>query len=199
MSSRVAKSRSRQKVVSRDRLILTIVCNAVEMPAACSACSRNHRPCLASSDSSRCVDCVSRNLGSCDRAGPSERQLESLTRQFQISEADLDAAEEEAEEVRLRAERDIAAANAKVRRLRKQRKMWADRVARMVRRGLTSLEELDRVEAEEASGGAPVPVATVEPVPALDFSLMSDSEFAALGFDFPVDISGASVDSLSNA
>jgi hypothetical protein len=96
------------------------------------------------------------------------------------------------------AEEELERATAKVRRLRKQRKLWADRVTKMVRRGLTSLEELDRVEAEEAFIGAPVAVATVEPPPSFDLSSFSDVDLSALGFDFPVDSAGVFAGSSSN-
>jgi hypothetical protein len=131
--------------------------------------------------------------------GPSQEVFLSVARQHEAVEAELEAAEEESERIRLRAEKEIAAANAKVRLLRKQKKMWAERVTKMVRRGLASLEELDRVEAEEASCGAPVAVATVEPPPGpvLDFSSWSDSDFLALGY--PVNTPGVSFGSPSNS
>ena len=40
--------------------------------------------------------------------------------------------------------------DAKIDRLRKQKKLWYEKMRRAVARGITDLEELDRVEREEA-------------------------------------------------
>lgn len=48
------------------------------------------------------------------------------------------------------AEEEFELAVAKVRKLRKQRCIWADKMAYTVRRGLDSIEKLERFEAEEA-------------------------------------------------
>ncbi|KAK1246416.1 hypothetical protein MKX08_000218 [Trichoderma sp. CBMAI-0020] len=50
---------------------------------------------------------------------------------------------EEAEDV-------LAETAAKVARLRKQKRVWYERIKRAVARGITDLEELDRVKREEA-------------------------------------------------
>jgi hypothetical protein len=163
MPSRVAK-RVSPKTSARDRLLLTLLANAGEMPA-CTVCERSGRTCVASpSDSSRCAECVRQQRGNCDIFGPSDAQLRNVATQFRASEHALDQAEEEAEQIRLQ----LVASEAKIRRLRKQRRMWADKVSRMVHRGLSSLEELDSVEAQEAQGQAVV-VATAAPAP--DFAI----------------------------
>ena len=36
-------------------------------------------------------------------------------------------------------------------RLRKQKKMWQEKIIRALRRGITNLEELDRIERKEAA------------------------------------------------
>jgi hypothetical protein len=41
-------------------------------------------------------------------------------------------------------------ADARVQRLRKQKKLWFEKMMRAVRRGISSVEELERVEKEEA-------------------------------------------------
>ena len=48
------------------------------------------------------------------------------------------------------AERAAMDSMRKVERLRKQKKMWFDKMMRAVRRGIDSVEELERVEREEA-------------------------------------------------
>ena len=58
---------------------------------------------------------------------------------------------------------------------------------KIVRRGLTSLEELDRVKAEEAFRSAPVTVVTVKPSSSFNLSFFSDINLLALGFNFLID------------
>jgi len=70
--------------------------------------------------------------------GPSPSQIEAAARSFHSVDNELERAEEEAERLQ-----------SKVRRLRQQRKLLADRWYRVFRRGLKSLEELEAVEAEE--------------------------------------------------
>ena len=48
-------------------------------------------------------------------------------------------------------EDELQAAEEKVLRLRKQKKMWFKKMMRAVRRGIDSVEELERVEREEAA------------------------------------------------
>lgn len=109
------------------------------MPA-CSSCESRKVPCLASEkDSSRCADCVRYKRGNCDFQGLSPAQMQKLVAQHSVAEAELETAEEELEAVA-----------AKVRRLRQQRRLWSDKIAQAMRRGLDTIEELDRVEAEEA-------------------------------------------------
>ena len=57
---------------------------------------------------------------------------------------------------------------------------------KIVRRGLTSLEELDRVKAEEAFRSAPVTVVTVKPSSSFNLSFFSDIDLSALGFNFSI-------------
>lgn len=48
------------------------------------------------------------------------------------------------------AKEELELAAAKICRLRKQRRVWADKIACAVRCGLDSIEELERLEVEEA-------------------------------------------------
>jgi hypothetical protein len=65
--------------------------------------------------------------------------MQKIARLHSKIEEELDVAEEEA-----------MLANAKVSRLRKQRRLWAEKMARAVRRGIETIDELDRLEKEEA-------------------------------------------------
>ena len=58
---------------------------------------------------------------------------------------------EEAEEDRRKMDEERRVMDAKIQRLRKQKKLWFDRMMRAVSRGIADLEELDRIEAEEAA------------------------------------------------
>lgn len=133
-----AKAHSRT-ARSRVSLLQALARSSSEMPS-CSNCEAlGFLSCAASaSDSARCDRCIRGNRSSCDVLGPSDHQLRVVARSFHSTDQALELAEEEAER-----------AQAKVRRLRRQRRVLADKVHRMVRRGLDSLEELDRVEAEE--------------------------------------------------
>ena len=80
----------------------------------------------------------------------------------------LDQAEEEAEEDLERREAELLAAQDKVReslsrlrRLRKQKRLVVTKGHDMIRRGLDSLDELERVEAEESAAVEAVPPAEV--------------------------------------
>ncbi|KAH9437586.1 hypothetical protein MCOR02_001242 [Pyricularia oryzae] len=90
--------------------------------------------------------------------GVSRKQLHRIAAQHSKLESELEAAEE------------------KVLRLRKQKKMWFEKMMRAVRRGIDSLEELDRVEREEAEQEERRRSAEVLPEVSLE-SLLPDSNF----------------------
>ena len=69
------------------------------------------------------------------------------------------------EEEMAKAEEERRAMDAKIERLRKQKKMWFEKMMRAVRRGISSVEELERVEKEEADREA-ARVAEDRPPPA---------------------------------
>ncbi|KAH9432000.1 hypothetical protein MCOR02_006705 [Pyricularia oryzae] len=129
------------------------------MPS-CSACeSQGIARCAVSPrDSSRCVECVRLGRSRCDVMGVSREQLHRIAAQHSKLESELEAAEE------------------KVLRLRKQKKMWFEKMMRAVRRGIDSLEELDRVEREEAKQEERRRSAEVLPEMSLE-SLLPDSNF----------------------
>ncbi|KAH9428272.1 hypothetical protein MCOR02_011757 [Pyricularia oryzae] len=159
MSSRVNKSRGRSSTARRDDLFSVLLSSAVEMPS-CSACeSQGIARCAVSPrDSSRCVECVRLGRSRCDVMGVSREQLHRIAAQHSKLESELEAAEE------------------KVLRLRKQKKMWFEKMMRAVRRGIDSLEELDRVEREEAEQEERRRSAEVLPEVSLE-SLLPDSNF----------------------
>ncbi|KAI6544261.1 hypothetical protein MCOR04_011848 [Pyricularia oryzae] len=136
------------------------------MPS-CSACqSRGIPRCQASPrDSARCTECVRLNLSHCDVLGVSPESLRRIASQHSRLESELEAAEE--------ARR---AADLKVERLRKQKKLWFERMMRAVSRGIDDLEELDRVEREEAEQEERRRSAEVLPEVSLE-SLLPDSNF----------------------
>jgi hypothetical protein len=95
------------------------------------------------------------------------------------------------------ASEEVERAQAKERRLRRQERLLADKVKRMVERGIQSLEELERVEAEEKAeevrrqaGQQVIQDATADPSLAdfpdlglpFDFGSMSPGTLADLGF-----------------
>ncbi|KAF3768397.1 hypothetical protein M406DRAFT_243406, partial [Cryphonectria parasitica EP155] len=95
--------------------------------------------CFASEeDSLRCMECIKYKHGNCNMHGLLPSQVEKIVAQHSAAEAALDNAEEELER-----------AIAKVCWLRKQRKLWAEKIACAVHRSLNTIEELDCVEAEK--------------------------------------------------
>ncbi|EHA46471.1 hypothetical protein MGG_18021 [Pyricularia oryzae 70-15] len=159
MSSRVNKSRGRSSTARRNDLLSVLLSSAVEMPS-CSACeSQGIAKCAVSPrDSSRCVECVRLGRSRCDVMGVSREQLHRIAAQHSKLESELEAAEE------------------KVLRLRRQKKMWFEKMMRAVRRGIDNLEELDRVEREEAEQEERRRSAEVLPEVSLE-SLLPDSNF----------------------
>ncbi|KAI6264024.1 hypothetical protein MCOR34_011921 [Pyricularia oryzae] len=159
MSSRVNKSRGRSSTARRNDLLSVLLSSAVEMPS-CSSCeSQGIAKCAVSPrDSSRCVECVRLGRSRCDVMGVSWEQLHRIAAQHSKLESELEAAEE------------------KVLRLRKQKKMWFEKMMRAVRRGIDNLEELDRVEREEAEQEERRRSAEVLPEVSLE-SLLPDSNF----------------------
>ncbi|EHA54233.1 hypothetical protein, variant [Pyricularia oryzae 70-15] len=129
------------------------------MPS-CSACeSQGIAKCAVSPrDSSRCVECVRLGRSRCDVMGVSREQLHRIAAQHSKLESELEAAEE------------------KVLRLRRQKKMWFEKMTRAVRRGIDNLEELDRVEREEAEQEERRRSAEVLPEVSLEL-LLPDSNF----------------------
>ncbi|TDZ14074.1 hypothetical protein Cob_v013012 [Colletotrichum orbiculare MAFF 240422] len=126
-------SRPAKKTVEKNSLLSAILQNSIVMPS-CSYCEgKGYASCdVSPSDSSRCAECVRLGRSRCDVLGVGAVELRNIATQHQKLEDELQAAEE------------------KVLRLRKQKKMWFEKMMRAVRRGIDSVEELERVEREEA-------------------------------------------------
>jgi seryl-tRNA synthetase len=202
MPNRVQKASKPASVAALERkvrLYETITSNPVVMPSCSSCQSRGISSCQTSvQDSSRCAECVRLNLTRCDVLGPSLSQLRHLSSQHQKLEGELEAAEA--------IHRDMG---LKVERLRKQKRMWFEKMMRAVARGIDSVEELERVEREELEReAAQRPEASSSSVPIgrsssagfvsaefeqewaeqfgsvpLDPALMEDFDVAALSYD----------------
>ena len=136
MSSRISKQKKlpHPSTVRKNDLLAAVLCSSLSMPS-CSAClRRGAQSCeVSSSDSSRCSECVDRKLPHCDVLGVSPAQLRHIASQHQKLESELEEAE------------------MKVMRLRKQKKLWFEKMMRAVSRGIDNVEELERVEKEEAA------------------------------------------------
>jgi hypothetical protein len=145
MSDRVEKKQKSKQpkpsTVRKNKLLQVILASdLLEMPS-CSNCEeKGLATCEVSpSNPGRCVRCVRDTLSHCDVQEFSVKNLERAGRQFHEHELALEKLEEE---------RRIM--DAKIERLRKQKKMWFEKMMRAVRRGISSVEELERVEKEEA-------------------------------------------------
>ena len=105
-----------------------------EEMSPCSNCVRRKRRCIvSSSQATRCSECVRGGRANCNYSSrlPSLSDWENIDKQRRR----LQAEEEEA--------------MAKILRLRQQQRYLDDREKEMVKRGLSSLDELDRAEEEE--------------------------------------------------
>ena len=145
MSGRISKSRRSRKSEQRFALALAVTSSGFDMPIPCDSCDRSSRRCVASSNSDRCSECISRGLAHCDAIHFSPFQLRRLTSARSKIEIELEAAVEDLEEK----QRLALEAAAKFRRLQKQRKLLSDRELRAVARGISDLEELESSERRE--------------------------------------------------
>ena len=114
-----------------------------------------------------------------------------VARQHEKIELELEDAADALEAVETQAAKQVAAARARFRFLQKQKRLWSERVTRMVRRGVATLEELDELERSEVTGPQ---ISTDDPVPGPipplsdeDLALiLADPVFAGGGnFEFP--------------
>ncbi|KAF3768354.1 hypothetical protein M406DRAFT_250526 [Cryphonectria parasitica EP155] len=168
-SRRVAKPYSRSS--QKSSLLSAVATFSSLSPMPCSYCEDHNLSAeckVAESESSRCQTCVRLSLSNCDVRSLTSAQLNQV-----------EVIEEEAAEL-----------NAKLLRLRKQKRMWYEKMMRAVRRGINNVKELERVEAEKRARIA----AGVRSVVAEESAVVAeDSSFE--GFDWnSVDVGNAVVD-----
>lgn len=141
------RKKSHPKTERRNVLLEVILSHPVKMKD-CTYCSnkkkRNFSECqISEEDSTRCTECVKDNKSLCDARPLSSAQLRKIASFHAQYEDALEGAEEERRVV-----------DAKIERLRKQKRLWLEKMTRAVARGIDNLEELDRVEREEAEAAA---------------------------------------------
>ncbi|ATY59029.1 hypothetical protein A9K55_002237 [Cordyceps militaris] len=94
----------------------------------------------------------------CDLQGVSPNELRRIQQLHMHFELELESAEEERRVV-----------DAKIQRLRKQKRLWLEKMVRAVARGLDNVDDLERLEREEAdeagraSGVLPTPCENLDP------------------------------------
>jgi len=132
---------------------------------ACTHCTRSDKLCIvAPAESKRCSECV-RLKRKCDV----NRDEDSVTGPSPGDWRKLAEAEDRLENETEKAETEMAELAARLARLRKQRKLLKRRGGEMLRRGMKSIEELERLEETEREKGIPPPIA-----PASDFPVFED-------------------------
>jgi hypothetical protein len=144
MQYRVSKSGKSVKSKDCEAIFSVLLQTPGLMALSCSYCRSRDIECPPIEGSaSRCRPCVANNQPRCDAKPLSPAQLRKIGATHALVEEELDRAEEEAEQ-----------AQAKVRRLRQQKKMWFEKMMRAVSRGIDNVEELERVERLEAERAA---------------------------------------------
>lgn len=141
MSNRVKKTKSGSDASTlRANHLLMAILSATDLVTMrpCSACEARSIPLyeVSETESSRYAECVRSKRSGCDVLGVSPSQLRTIASQHQKLENELMEAEE------------------RVLRLRKQKKLWFEKMMRAISRGIDSVEELERVEREEAKAAA---------------------------------------------
>ena len=139
--------RTRRCKENQELLYRRILRNGIIMPSACTRCRKDpRRVCVVSSDSDRCAECaLAGGNVKCDVWGPTKSEWASLEK----TERELAEAWEEAQRQQQKLFDQLAAQQAKLTRLNKQREMFRAKAAEMLRRGLRSLDELEEVEERE--------------------------------------------------
>lgn len=107
---------------------------------------------MSEEDSTRCTECVKDNKSLCDARPLSTAQLQKIALLHARFEDELEAAEERRKAV-----------DAEIERIRKQKRLWLEKMTRAVARGIDDLEELERVECEEQEAEAARQAALLEP------------------------------------
>lgn len=150
---RTKKGTEARKTAERKALAKRIEIEGVEM-SPCTHCEKHDRKCVISpdDDKSRCSECVWRGI-KCDVEGIPVRDWAALERE-----------EERIRSARQAAVELMAITSARLARLEKQQEFLRKRGRDMLRRGLSTLDELDTAEEEErqASASTAAPTAPIE-------------------------------------
>ena len=110
----------------------------------CTNCRKSGDSCVVSVESRKCASCVKRGY-SCDVRGPSSRDFEKIAKEKERLRLE-EAAAEKAEEMAFRAQME---ARARRDRVRRQAAFLSGREGELLRRGLETVEELEKAEEED--------------------------------------------------
>jgi len=130
------------------------------MPSPCSACRRSKTVCRVDRSSGRCAECIAKqrkcDLIVSDSECWSSRLL--VLRVLTFTGKKIDSEREriakeirETEEARQQLEESLLASSSKISRLRKQLDFVDDRERSLISRELSSIEEVERLEAEPSA------------------------------------------------
>ena len=136
------KSRSSRSTKSQTYNFLTqaIIRNSVEIPNGYSSYIRRGLKCESSpADSSRYLSCVTNYQSGCDIGFLAKALLDAAAYYYKL-EAEIEEIKEKRREI-----------DKKVSRLRKQKKIQYKKMTRAIQRSFASVEEIERVEREEAA------------------------------------------------
>ncbi|EAQ87656.1 hypothetical protein CHGG_04275 [Chaetomium globosum CBS 148.51] len=165
----------------------------VVMP--CTWCATQNLTCRMLPKVKRCSACVQRGR-SCDGSGVPISQLDRIMQEQRRIEREERDTEESLEATQRKLEEEQRALTehlSRLRRLRQQKKFLVDRGADMVARGLSTLDDLEEAERQEAlaATGAPssegVPNSFVDPSSGFDWSLGNPLAGVDPSAGFPLD------------
>ena len=159
---------SARSTTRRRYLISRVRDSGVIMAFRCVQCQKSDSDCVKSHDSSSCLSCLRRGR-TCEMAPYSEGDFRKIDRE----RARLDAEEE-------RVEAAIEASLQEKARIRKMKRYLAQREARMIEKGFSNVEEMEKwEEEEERQKNAAVPSSSTAVTPGLEFNF-SEAVFAEM-------------------
>ena len=121
----------------------------------CSNCRKSGDSCVVSAESKKCASCVRRGYR-CDVVGPSARDFEVVAKEL----ARLRDEQRATEQAERQAYRLLDEARARRDRLFKQQEFLRGREGELIRRGLETVEELEKAEEDERNALVAAQVAT---------------------------------------
>jgi propanediol dehydratase large subunit len=164
-----------RKRKERESLADRVASLGIEMPS-CTYCNRHGKTCIVSPESKKCAECI-RTKRKCNVEGPSSSDWSAI-----------DSMEERLERETEETAQVMATAAAKLARLQKQKKLLRTRAKDMLRRGLSSIDELEAVEAKELEQAGVQERAPTPPGALADYvwlEPLSDEQLNQLLADFP--------------